>query len=483
MDTLVFRAIDRRGALSPRCRFMLSIDGGQTFTDAQTAAPGQAYASVNLAEVGRVVVYAVPEDPRYWPAQGIFERTREGAVVGTEAPRAFFWTMGTVQSRGDSVTVIYFHLAQFRDVSQEALGKLRAVPKDRWDPAFEPSFAESWVSRTPATIPVVTEQVVAGHSVAFTQQSYAPSVDVRILERRGDHTLPRRFVTAWPEALPLTLDAGPTPFLVFFTHLLSQNIKQLTYFKQYPDGWDYFYFAIYRYLNYMGDPLDVATDATFTRGLLPQIAASGKRLVLVLPVGDANQTQNEVGDCHDAAALEELLLEIQSFFFKQAGLFRSPQPYIGRVALGSFSSGNIQVGTFLSSQRNQSHRFYQDTLREVYCFDTRHDLATGWAGSALRWASKGKNHAQKMIRTYGTNHDAYAPVHQAFMPGQHVPGRAPYVSTSHSLPVRTVGVLPEESWFRAVKNPPSGITDDFKQAVHQLFCGTLLTDALRRSGF
>ncbi|MDI1476541.1 hypothetical protein [Polyangium sp. y55x31] len=176
--------------------------------------------------------------------------------------------------------------------------------------------------------------------------------------------MPKYFAAAWPRALPRDEGAAPTPFLVFFTHQLAQNRDALQYLKQYPDGWDYFYISLYRYLNFMGNPLDAASDGPFTRGLLPQTAASGKNLVLVIPVPNAMQGDAELGDGLDAGMMETFLLEIQSFFFKQAGLFRAPSSYIGRVALGAFSSGNNHIPRFLSRYSNVSHRFCSDTVKD-----------------------------------------------------------------------------------------------------------------------
>ncbi|MDC3960022.1 hypothetical protein [Polyangium jinanense] len=477
MNTLVFRAVDRRGAFSPACKFMISTDEGQTFTPAQQASAGHAYASIPLDELARVTVYAIPDDPRYWPESAVFEVLPDGAVACPDSPREFFSTMGTLRSGRDTVTVVHFHLSIFRDASERLLEKLRNPPPDRWEPIMaEPTWGQSWVSSEPGLVPIVTEQVVSGDSVAFAEFAYAPGFDVRVLERKGDQVVPKYFAVAWPRALPRDEGANPTPFLVFFTHQLAQNINVLPYLKQYPDGWDYLYTSLYRYLNFMGNPLDAASDGPYTRGLLPQIAASGKNLVLVLPVPNANDKDAELGDALDAGMMEAFLLEIQSFFFKEAGLFRSPNPYIGRVALGAFSSGNNHIPRFLSRHRNASHRFRSDALREVYCFDTKSPLVTGWADAALRWASTGKEHTGKMIRMYGTNPGAYAPVHQAFFskPG---PAVAPYVSTH---PMRTIAVLPESSWRRAVAELSA---NDEGQIVHQLICGSMLTDALRRSGF
>jgi hypothetical protein len=484
MDSIFISTLDRSGSPSSGCKFEFSTDGGTTFSPT-TQSNGLDVVSVpSIAKIGTVTIRATPNDAKFWSATGTFKLDASGAVVADKAPRELFFVLGTFKVKTDTLTLVYFHLQIFRDATDELFKKLLQVPSDRdtsKDTTWPPT---SWNSPgLTAPHPAVIPAVLSGSDVTFATRSYSPSAEVRILERKGSGVVPKLFVVAWPPALPRTADAGATPFLVFFTHLLNQNLAKRAYLRQYPDGWDYLYYSIYRYLNYSADPLNLDGGGTFTRGLLYQIDASGKRPALVIPVGDANKPDNEVGDCVNAASLEEFLLEIQSFFHKLAGAYRPPVPTLGRVALASFSSGNNGVQAFLAAKSNASHAFFLDTLREVYCLDTPRSFAPLWAMHALAWAGVGAKKDEKMIRIYGTHEPTFKTVHTTLLTDP-APGAAPYVSTTAKLPNRTVSCLPEASWAAAVTPRPADTTSsDFTQAVHQLFCGTLLDDALRRSGF
>jgi hypothetical protein len=400
--------------------------------------------------------------------------------VRDDAPAEQFFVQGTLKSGADSMTVMHVHLNVFRDVSKPMLEKLKDAPSE-WDEQTLKDYdiwpPTGWMGRAPAFYGVISPDVLSGSDVVFVPQNQAAGVEVTLLLRKGPGVLPELFAVGWPLALPRTLDAGPTPFLVFFTHQLNQNVGDFKHLDHYPDSWDYLHLGIYQYLNYARNPLDVDNDGYGWRGLCYQLSFSQKRLALVLPIGDATKPAGEVGDCLDAAKLEDLLLEIQAFFFKRAGLFRPPATVLGRAAMASFSSGNNEVAMFLGRSSNASHRFYLDTLREVYALDDPRAFAAGWAGVAQSWASKGKDAAQKVIRMYGTHPPSYAPIHQAIVGAP--PPPAPYASSTADG-LRTITVLPEDSWRKALFKPSVDPTT-LAGWVHELNCATMLTDALRRS--
>lgn len=481
MDVIVLQAVRKHGDLDDGCSFEISTDGGQTFTAAQKDRDNKSFVSLpSAAQAASITIRARPTDPKYWAGVGKFRWAKPGSLVREDAAPELFFVHGTVLAGPDSVTVLYFHLTIFRDVSRPMLDKLKDNPNDwpeLWLKRYDIWPPTAWLGPAPAFYGVISPDVVVNGNVTFIPETRAAATEVTLLQRKGAGVVPELFAVGWPAALPRTAAAGATPFLVFFTHQLNQNVSQFKHLDHYPDSWDYLHLAIYQYLNYARNPLDVDRHGQAWRGLCYQLSISQKAVALVLPVGNAKKPEGEVGDCLDAAKLEDLLLEIQAFFFKRAGLFRPPVASLGRAAMASFSSGNNEVTMFLASSRNASHRFYLNTLREVYSLDNPRDFAAGWAGAAQSWAARGKEPDQKIIRIYGTHAPAYVPIHQALL-GVAAPA-APYVSSSPNG-TRTVTVLPEASWQAALFKPQ---IDPHALAgyVHELCCATLLTDALRRS--
>jgi hypothetical protein len=480
VDTIIFQAVQRHGELDGGCSFEVSTDGGTTFAPVQKGSDGRPFASVpSLAALLGLTVRAKPAEAKFWGGQGTFRWVDGAGLVRDEALPEQFFIQDTEASGADSVTVVSFHLNVFRDVSQTLFDALKDTPGDQKDAdlaVWEPWPPPAWVAPPPFSYHVITKDVVSGSDVVFETSSAGAGLAVTLLERKGT-ALPQLFVVGWPALLPCVPDAPPTPFLVFFTHELNQNLGTFKHLDTYPDSWDYLHLAIYHYLNYGRDPIDLPNAGYTWRGLVYQMSLACKTPVLFLPIGDAKVPAGEVGDCLDAAKLEDLLIEVQAFFFKRAGLCKPPSAELGRTAMASFSSGNNQVSMFLTRAGNLSHRFYLDTLRELYSLDVPRAFAPGWARAAETWASRGKDRDQKVIRMYGTDPPTYAPIHQA-LTGEPAP-EAPYASSSASG-TRTVTVLPEASW-RAALAVPDADPASLASVVHELSCATMLTDALRRS--
>lgn len=360
-----------------------------------------------------------------------------------------------------------------RDATGDVLASLTRVPASRvghhpamWPPAV-------WHTPTVVDHHFIASPPITGADLNFLQTSVSPDMEHRVLEVMGLMT-PQLFAVSWPRALPRTATAGPTPFLMYFRPTVGQNAARGYYvgpgLGTYPFGWDYLFYGLWRYINYMGDPL---TLDPYAKGLPYQISGAQRNVVLVLPL---NRHPGELGVLLDAAWMQRILTEIQGFMFRLAGVPLAPP--LGRTALAAFSSGNSLVAQFLGNPLNQRHALYLSTLRELYMFDAPASGVSSWVAQAIRWARAGSG-ADKMIRVFTRRNDAS---YRALL-GAALPSGGPFVMDAPAGRLSTVAVLPDTAWRRAstARGAP-GLVKSW-QEPHQLISATMLTDALRRSGF
>jgi hypothetical protein len=392
-------------------------------------------------------------------ADGIVGQQTEAALMRAGAPRP----PGSGQVQGDTAVVI-------TDVTAQVLDGLAAVPASRhshhpqpWPPSawHPPELADVYFAHTPP---------VAGRDIQFDIRSIRLSSEDLVVEVQGA-AAPRLIAVSWPRAIARRSGAPPAPFLVYFHPTVGQNVGAGYYvgpgLGTYPYGWDYLYYGLWRYLNYISDPL---IGDPYCKGFPYQIAASSKNMVLVLPL---NRHPGELVEFLDAGSMERILNALNAFMYRRAGVAMAPPP--GRVALGAFSSGNILVNQFLVKAANRGHPFYQNTLQELYMFDVPNETTSTWVTEALRWARSGTA-AGKVIRTYTrSNHSALRSLLDVPLPLS-----TPFAIDS-SDGLRTVTVLPDEAWRRATSARGAPRLVQSWQEPHQLISATMLTDAMRRS--
>jgi hypothetical protein len=253
--------------------------------------------------------------------------------------------------------------------------------------------------------------------------------------------VPKLVAVSWPTAL-LTRKNSPVPFLVYFRPEFipgpdNRQSGQRGFgpfytsppLKRYPWGWDFLFYGFWNYLNYRADPLTykderwrcgqsracrskaeaaqlgfglTETDEKFSFGLPYQIAASGKPVVLVFPLGGART----FGDFHKAEVVQRTLESIQSFVLKQAHI--QPAPALEWVALAGFSKSNATVANFLQgtvNKENRDHPFVRRIVREVYIFDPPLDTGEASIRGIIGWAQRTAEFnaygvAVKAIRAY-----------------------------------------------------------------------------------
>ncbi len=492
-DNLFLTSTFSNGQVTSEGEFEVSINNG-AFAPGSAMGPGHSF--VTLPDSPRPLPIRIrlkSKNKHHWDIEGEFEYRGKGNLVVKKAPNEFqpprsvFTSIlpGTTKKNFFSVIVTGF-LSRVRDATPTVLAELASVPtglrNDQDTPRARRHLISAelpdatlhpWPPSTwkPPTLNFRYAQTppVSGGRIVATSQSITPATIDLVLEV-AHVTAPQMISVNWPTALNPTAKSEPTPFLIYIHPGMSQNVGRPGFYenngqKPYPLGWDYLFYGLWRYVNYNSDPW---TRDPWAKGLVYQMIASGKNLVVVLPL---NKAGIESGVFQRAPDTEELLNEINAFMFRRANIFTPPA--LGRVALGGFSSGVALMSNLLSSV--QSSRSLK-ALSEVYMFDRGHgvgqtgrnEATVAAVASAAAWA--GRDQA-KIVRFY-SQMDSSAVTNYSSLVGRTPPRGVSVTDTG----TRTVTVLPASAWasFRAWRGG-----DD----LHQLISATMLTDALRRSRF
>jgi hypothetical protein len=371
-------------------------------------------------------------------------------------------------SEGEAASIEGASLSM-RDATRDVIASLGRVPPSRTDHPPSNWPPTSWNTPAVSNYYSVASPPLIGSELKFVQQSLAPDMEHRVLEVEGVDA-PRLFAVSWPNLLAHTATPKGTSFIIYFRPTIAQNVKRGYYvgpgLGEYPFGWDYLFHGLWRWINYMGDPL---TSNSYAKGLPYQISAARRRAVLVLPL---NRYPGELGAFLNAEWMHRILLTIQRWISREAGI--TPVPPLGYTALAAFGSGQKLLNEFLSSDQNQRHPLYRDVIRELYMFDPPPSEMPHSVVYAMRWARSGDS-ADKVIRLYSQIGDES---HRAVLRPEHNgPGNPPSARTRH-----TVVVLPNSTWRQAAQAAGAqGAINS--QDAHELIAATMLTDALRRSGF
>lgn len=391
----------------------------------------------------------------------------------------------SVTAAGITISRATITVSRVRDVSTKAREQLdRLIPiRHDTDPVRdEPTFPvvgmgdfppEGWtIPDRPSTRFVDVDQPIDGRALHTVVRSASGSDCEHLVLEVAGVKVPQVIAVSWPHALLRDNGADPTPFLVYYRPSTGQNVKHGYYqgagLDAYPWNFDFCYFGMYQFQWYADDPL---TGDMFSKGIPFQVAAAGKNVVTVIPCN--KPVAGEFGAFLDAAAMETILLEVQALMFRRAGA-TTPPATLGRTALGAFSSGNDALATVLQSVANRKHRFFVDTVKEIYFFDPAGFRQSLTVAAALTWAGGADD---RRIALYA---QAVGDAGAKLLGGP-VPV-APYVESP--TPLRTVAALPPSTW-RATLLAAAGVDDPqmgFDQA-HQLIPALMLTHAMATSGF
>jgi hypothetical protein len=494
-DNLFLTSTFSNGQVTDEGEFLVSINNGP-LTPGNGVGPG--HSIVPLPDTPRPLPIRIQLNSRnhhHWDIEGQFEYRGNGnlAVINApdefQPPRAVFTgnLPGTTRRNFFSVMVTGF-LARVRDTTPTVLAELANVPtgvrNDLNIPAarrhlistelpfapLHPWPPSTWKTPNLPNFMYASTPLVAGGQVVAAPQTIAPATVDLVLEVANVNA-PKMIAVSWPNAIARTARSGPTPFLIYLHPGMAQNVGRPGFYenngqKPYPLGWDYLFYGLWRYINYNTDPF---TRDPWAKGLVYQMMASGKNAVIVLPM---NKSGIESGVFKRAADTEEILNEINAFMFRRVRIFTPPA--LGRIALGGFSSGvalqQELIGSILASRKLR-------TLTEVYMFDRGHgvsrtthvnDATMSAVNSAAAWAG---NDPAKIVRFYSQMESSAVTNYRRLV------GTNPAAGVSVTdVPGRTVAILPVSAWtgFAAWRSGDH---------LHQLISATMLTDALRRSGF
>lgn len=439
-----------------------------------------------------LTITSTPLTSDYWLLSGQYA-IRNDTLVAINTPDDFELPK-SVTWQGGSAFWISVHLSPLRDATSTAIETLQSInpgnpqyykpelwqlrgsqiPQD-WQQNGSPA---SWEAKELSDCDLLGDPAFTANNQLFFEHyaSIAPPGESVVFEVKNVNG-PQTIAVSWPQAIPRSSFSTTIPFLVYFHHNIGQEQGEGIYnpanplIGAYPFGFDYMYYGLWRYLFYASSPLTGDEAINSLKGLVYQMAASSKNAVIVVPCNRMGLSP-EIGEMANPDWLQMILREIGASMLRRAGVYDTfPAP--GRVAFASFSAGNGFVLNFLTQQRN--HPFIQTVLKEVYMFDAGTDINAAWVDTAVNWAESGSPN-DKMVRAYTqwppANYDRIAS------------GPAALV---HSTPdgLRTAATLPKSVWQSAINTAGGKPIDPSRDPwpVHQLIASTMLTDALRRSGF
>ena len=487
-----------RGSASTLCHFELSVNNGP-FTSPDHVVFDKSFFTIPDTPVPIAIRASAVDAAKYGTLEGQFQLDAAGTLQPIAAPAEFTpaQPLGFPPLRSILLSV---HFTPLMDVTGRARDALRFSGPDFPGPPpnGDMSFRQSgFVTPTPpaslqprelSDLTFIDSPSISGSALRVTTRTSHPQGSITIFEWRGA-TAPKLYAVFWPTAVARGPGAPPTPFLLYYHPTAGQNAPEFytdardrhdpTTRSTYPWGFDYQFFGFWRYLNYEGDSLK---KDPFCKGLPHQIEASGKNVVLVLPLNRvAANPCDETIMLRDASFVQELLEELQAYVMRRAGLYQPPG--IGHFAMASFSSGHFLLSCFLQNAANHTHPLYLQQLREIYLFDPhadRADITLLPVIDMARWAGQGASET-KVARLYTQNNvTQLAPVFaQLGVPA----GSVPFDATSPFNPRHSVACLPLNAWNALATSVGSTFAYINTQASHQAISALMLTDALRRSDF
>ncbi|MEV7392560.1 MULTISPECIES: hypothetical protein [unclassified Streptomyces] len=490
-----------QGQSTTLCSFLIAVDGGAQ-VGPDSVVLDQSIFIVPDTDTAIDIEADAIDQTKYGTLTAHLDIDSSGAVKATFPQVNSSWPDPTVTSSAlGQVISMTAHFSPLRDATEQARVSLAQTGSDY--PGSPPTPAPGDMSfRTPGvTLPplvygvpsaidttLIASPAVDSGAIQVQTQTVSPFGETVVLQLPGV-AAPQLVAVHWPPGVSRDPDAPPAPFLIYFHAGMGQNSPAFYDDARdrhdpgtggtYPFGWDYQFFGLLNYLQYINDPF---LTNPFAKGLALQLEASAKNVVLLLPLmRTAGTPCNEVGSFADAAFLQEFLPEIQALMFRRKGTFQFGP--IGRLGMASFSSGHAALTCFLGNAANQAHSLYLDTLQEVYLFDPHADLVSETLPPLTQvaaWAGRGSS-STKVARLYTQNDPAQLAPLLAQL-GVTAPGSAPFdAATSDDR--NSLTCLPLAAWNTLATQQGGSVPYANTGQVHQVVSALMLTDALRRSQF
>ena len=343
----------------------------------------------------------------------------------------------------------------------------------------------------------VTPVVTSSKTLNFVRDQLTINTKSVVLELAGVDA-PKLFGVAWPDGVPRTAGAKPTPFLLFIEQTLKGNLYDangqfVAPLAAYPNNFDYA-FLLYQQFHYAGivqtpgvwamQPTPFAESSN--KGVPYQAARAGANVVTVVPLVSFDKNY---GVMDDTEQTRQILEELQAFMFLSENV--APPTSLGNAAIAAFSNATHVLYKWLASEPNRNGNFLKNTVKAVYFLDPPRDPrpknvdydVNTYIAAALTWAAGG---ADKRIRLYNRDHsDAHGK-----LVGK-TPPSAPYVLNSADG-LNTAAELPKPYWLAALAKVGiklNAIPDTPKHRgeveflfAHHMFAATMLTHALSQRG-
>jgi hypothetical protein len=442
-----------------------------------------------------VTITATPTVPTYWPTTVTLSVGNTGPLTPSGNAASFVAIQSIGIAGAVQLSLATVNLSRFKDVSDDVLALLGKPPATRQGkPAHVAQDYKNVYGVWPPPDWDLDDRPdarfldlpVPAQGVSFSKD---PSVHVEaenVVLRLAGVVAPKLWGVSWPTSLDRNEDAGPTPILLF---LRQGNAQYKGMFfsgdgmDPYPNNFDYASFGLYDDLAYaagdlfewpysLGVPYQVAKAFASAVKLLgeDEAALSGVNAVTVHPV---NSLDEDFGVIESTKQMGRILLELQSFMFRRAGV-ATPPATLGKTAIASFSSGTHILARILASPDNLGETFLNDTVSAVYFLDAPWWAVKDCVAASLAWA--GAATRDKRVRFYVQKDWGDLKPLKKRLPSP-LP-KEPYVvnSTDGHL---SLGLVSKASWISLVKGVHR-MSDDNEafQYAHFGTAATMLTHAL-----
>jgi hypothetical protein len=423
----------------------------------------------------RILASPTPTPSPYWESRMALSVASNGAVLPTAGLAQW---VGVRQASGATAgaTLVTVKVSRFRDVTGTVRDLLKVVPgtpgqAGRGGPPTQPQLKAAYGKWPPDKLDVdplakahfldLDNPVKAGGILNFKASSVAVDADSVVFELAAVAGVkaPRLFGVVWPDAVPRTNGAEPTPFLVYIRQTGWQDGKHGVFGAKgepYPYHFDYAERCLFESQHYSATgPISMRSNYMLRpKGVPYQVARSGAKVVTVYPVAYADVDDKiSYGVLSNFDEMGRILAELQAVMFWTKGI-TAPPTTVGKVALSGYSSVTYWLAPWLDS--NRASTFLKNNISAVYFLDPPN--VDECVNAGRRWRENmGKD---KRVRFYSarlvvTGKDgretSCLPAYRRLLDlDATVPLAPPFLLSAHDNNI-TMALFPLDSWIRTFK--------------------------------